>query len=410
MYLYKNLSEILTLENAFKKGGRNLLPEDMSILKNASIAFDLDRIHWIGELTDLPQNLKIEKEFDLEGHSLTPEIVDSHTHLVFGGDRANEYMMRLNGADYQQIAEAGGGILNTMQATRSSSHKELFEMGKKRVESYVAIGIRTIEVKSGYGLDTESEYKLSSVISSLRDYFKPLGIRIIRTFMAAHAVPKEFSSSNEYLDQIVLPLMIKLNEEKMIDFVDIFHEEGYFTENDTRKLFEKARALGLSLKIHADEFGDNGGAELALEYGATSCDHLLKTNRETIKKFSTSDTVATILPGTSMFLGKDFANISDFLSSGAIVSFASDYNPGSCHSYNLINTISTAAPRLNINSAQLWAGITLNAAKSLGLKSQGSLLPSHRPRFSLFKVPSVAHITYHWGENFSCELPVITNA
>lgn len=402
MKLYKNFSQILTLKSAFDKQGRNLLPSDIDIIEDASVVIENDQVTWVGTHENLPSEYQNANEvIEGTGKVLTPEIIDSHTHLVFGGDRADEYAMRLNGADYQEIAKAGGGILSSMKATREASEDDLFHLGCERVDLLASYGIRTIEIKSGYGLDFENEYKLTKVIHRLKEFYNDKGIQILRTFLAAHAVPKEFKNSNQYLKEVVIPLMEKVQQEGLIDFVDIFHEEGYFTLEDTEELFEKASALGLKLKIHADEFQDNGGAEIAMKFKATSCDHLLKTSKETAAKFKNTDTVATILPGTSMFLGKDFANVKSFLDSGAIVSFASDYNPGSCHAFNLIQLISTAAPSLKINQTQLWAGITLNAAKALNLNDQGAIVEGMKERFSIFNTNKISKITYHWGKNFA---------
>lgn len=404
MIIYKNFAEVLTLKKAHEKSGRHLTKDDLSLISNASVVVENNQITWVGKDQDLPAECMQSSEvkiIDGRGKTLTPEIVDSHTHLVFGGDRADEYAMRLNGADYQEIAKAGGGILSTMKATRLAGHQELLELGRERINLLVAHGVRTIEIKSGYGLDFESEYKLSQVIDTLKNEYSSQGIQILRTYLAAHAVPKEFKSSNQYLKEVVLPLLEKVASEKLVDFVDIFHEKGYFTYEDTEELFQKATSLNLKLKIHADEFQDNGGAELAMKYKATSCDHLLRTSEQTAAKFANSNTVATILPGTAMFLGKEFANVASFLDSGAIVSFASDYNPGSCHAFNLIQIISTAAPQLKINQTQLWAGITLNASKALGLDQQGAIVQGLNARFTIFNTPKLSNITYHWGRNFS---------
>jgi imidazolonepropionase len=404
MKIYSKFDQVLTLKSAAQKDGRNLLPFDLDILSNATVVVDENTIKWVGKNEDLPteyQSNSSAQIIDGVGKCLTPELVDSHTHLVFGGDRADEYAMRLNGADYQEIAKAGGGILSSMKATREASEDELFEIGIERVNNLVNHGIKTIEIKSGYGLDFENEYKLSKVIDRLQKEFAPKSIQIFRTYLAAHAVPKDFSSSNQYIKEVVLPLLDKVAEENLVDFVDIFHEEGYFDLNDTKELFSYAQKLNLKLKIHADEFQDNGGAEVAMEFKATSCDHLLRTNTNTAAKFADSSTVATILPGTSMFLGKDFANVQSFLKTGAIVSFASDYNPGSCHAFNLLQLISTAAPTLGINQTQLWAGITLNASKALGLDNQGAIIEGFVPRFSIFNTDKVSKITYHWGKNFA---------
>lgn len=396
---YKNCSQILTLDKAVQKGGRLLKPEDIGIIENASIVFNDDEILWVGPTEQVPQEYQSIQATDLKGKVVTPAIIDSHTHIVFGGNRADEYAMRLNGADYVEIAKAGGGILSTMNATREASEDELFAKGVERIQKLVNIGVKTIEIKSGYGLDYENELKLSRVISKLKEHVAGNGINILRTYLAAHAVPKNYDSSKDYMNQVVMPLLKQVHKEDLIDFVDIFHEEGYFTKDDTIQLFEEAQKLGIKIKIHADEFNDNGGAELAIKYKAASCDHLLKTSLDTIKKFKDSDTVATILPGTAMFLGKGFASVQNFFEQGAIVSFASDYNPGSCHCFNLLQIVSSAAPALKINQTQLWAGITLNAAKSLGLSKLGAIKTGFTPSFSVFNCSKVSEITYHWGEN-----------
>ncbi len=402
--VFTGLNQILTLSEAQRKDGRNLLPEDLSLVTQGSVVFDENSILWVGEQKSIPLEYQSAKTFDLSGHVLTPEIVDSHTHLVFGGDRAQEYADRLNGKSYEEIAKRGGGILLTMNQTNSASLEILFNEACSRIERIHSYGIGTIEIKSGYGLNFDKEFQISLLIDRLKKQFAPR-IQILNTFLAAHDVPKSFGTSAQYLSQVVLPLLEKLAPLKIIDAVDIFHEKNYFTENDVKMLFEKAQSLKIACKSHADELNDNDGATLASSYYALSADHLLKISDSGIKNLSESSTVATLLPGTAFFLGKPLAPARKMLDARVKVAIASDYNPGSCHCDNLLLIASISAAQLKINQAELWCGITLNAAHALGLKNQGAIVVGMKPRFSLFKTESLSHITYNWGRNFSVSLP-----
>ncbi len=400
---YSNISQLLTLEAAHSKDGRHIEPGDISVIENASVVFDEDKILWTGKTNDLPSEYKSLQTNDLSGHCVTPELVDSHTHLVFGGDRAKEYSMRLNGADYVAIANAGGGILNTMNGTNSLRKEELHSIAKERIERLYSYGVGTIEIKTGYGLNFDKEYELSHIVNNLKSEFSGK-VQIINTYMAAHAVPKSYDSSKVYMSEVVLPLLEKLAKEDVIDCADIFHEKGYFDTDDTKALFDACLKLSIPFKSHADEFNDNKGARLAAEMGALSTDHLLCTTEDGIQALAKSKTVATLLPGTGYFLGKPQANAKAFLRAGVKVSIASDYNPGSCHWDNLLQIASLTAPNLGFNQAQLWTAITLNAAHALGLTEQGALVKGLKPRFSVFNVPTIDHITYHWGRNFAVTL------
>jgi imidazolonepropionase len=400
---YTDLNQLVTLSGALAKDGRRLTPGDLSIIQDGAIVFDTDKIIWTGRSSELPEEFK-SFAIKLRGHTLTPEIIDSHTHIVFGGDRAQEYADRLNGISYEEIAKNGGGILLTMNQTNNSSAEELFQTARSRILQLKSYGIGTIEIKSGYGLNFEKEFELTMVIQRLKEEFSP-EIRILNTFLAAHDVPKKFSSSYQYLQEVVLPLLEKMAPLNVIDAVDIFHEQNYFSSADVELLFTKARSLGMDRKIHADELNDNEGAELAVKYSALSADHLLKISPKGITKIANSATVATLLPGTAFFLGKPLAPARALLDAGAKVAIASDYNPGSCHCDNLLLIASIASAQLKLTQAELWAGITLNAAAALGINDQGALVPGLKPRFSLFKSESLSHITYNWGKNFSVNLP-----
>ncbi len=397
---YRNLRQVVTLEGAFKKDGRNLVPEDLGTISNAAVVTDGERIVWVGEERHFPEEYASAEMLDMAGAVMLPEIVDSHTHLIFGGNRSHEYSQRLNGATYQQIAARGGGILSTVKATRASREEELYESACQRIERMHARGVGTIEIKSGYALNREGEKGLARLIDRLKKQYAPR-IQIFNTFMAAHAVPPESSSSQHYLREVCLPLMGELAQEGLVDAVDIFHEQGYFDTNDVEELCKAATKLGLPLKIHADEFADHGGASLAVKYAALSCDHLLCTSAEGIRALANSSTVATLLPGTGFFLGKPQAPAARFLAAGCKVALASDYNPGSCHWDDLLSIANLAGPNLGMNQAQLWAGITLNAAHALGLSEQGAIQTGLCARFSFFECASVDEITYFWGRNLA---------
>jgi imidazolonepropionase len=400
---YIHLNEILTLKNAHQKDGRKLTPDDLDIIPDGAIVFDDKKIIWVGPTGEMPDQYKSFPFTSLKGHVLTPEIVDSHTHLVFGGDRAQEYADRLNGTPYEEIAKRGGGILFTMQETHKAGTEALFESARERIQRLYSYGIGTIEIKSGYGLSFEKEKEISLLIARLKKHFSPQ-IQIFNTYLAAHDVPKTFTSSSDYMDQVVLPLLKELAPLKVIDAVDIFHEKNYFTDEDMAKLFNLAEKLDIPRKIHADELNSNGGAELAASFKALSADHLLKISENGISVLSGSTTVATLLPGTAFFLGKPLAPSRKMLDAGVKVAIASDYNPGSCHCDNLLLIASIAAAQLKLNQAELWSGITLNAAHALGKFDQGALVVGMKPRFSLFKIKSLSHITYNWGRNFSVNL------
>ena len=396
----KNIGELLTMQGAAIKDGRYLLPEDKNIISNGAVVYDENQILWVGVESELPKEYKSEKSIDLNGGVLTPELVDCHTHLVFGGDRAFEYSMRLDGRGYEDIASSGGGILNTMRGTNKASEDELLEVGRKRIEKLNSYGVGTIEIKSGYGLNLEKERELTLVIDKLKKEFAPR-IQIINTFMPAHAVPKEFTTSKQYLNQVVFPLMEEFSDKGIIDCVDIFHEKGYFDFDDTELFFGRALDLGLKVKSHADEFNDNKGAILAVKHGALSTDHLLCTTEDGIAALAGSSTVANLLPGTGFFLGETQVNARKFLDAGVKVAIGSDYNPGSCHWDNVLMIAAMSAMTYKMNSCELWAAITHNASHALGLKKQGAIVVGMQPRFSRFSVGSVAEITYAWGKNYA---------
>ncbi len=407
MILLKNINQVLTLSSAEEKDGRSLLPKDASIIEDGCIIYD-QNIQYVGPFDSAPQELvkKVNITKDLKGYVVTPELVDCHTHLVFGGNRSKEYSMRLNGADYEEIARNNGGILESSRGTNETKDEKIFKESCEKIERIFSYGVGTIEIKSGYGLGFDEEYRLTKIISRLKKHFAPK-VNILNTHMAAHAVPRGFQNSKEYIEKVCVPLLEKVSSEGLIDAVDIFHEDGYFDETDVRLLFDLAKKLKIPVKTHADEFKDNNGAALAVEYGALSTDHLLCTSTSGIKKLAKSKTVATLLPGTGYFLGKKQADARAFLDSNVKVAIGSDYNPGSCHCDNVLLLASVAAPNYKMNLCELWVSITLNASHALGLSNQGSIKKGKLARFSFFKTNSIDEITYNWGRNLAVEFDSI---
>ena len=398
--IFRNFSQIMTLQTALRKDGRRLRPDDMDVIKNGTVVFNNDEILWVGEDRNLPEEYLETPAIDMTDKVLTPEIVDCHTHLVFGGDRASEYTMRLNGATYAEIAASGGGILNSMNGTNALSRNDLFKLAQQRIKTIKSYGVGTIEIKSGYGLNFEKEYEISHIIHDLKNVMRP-DIQIINTFMAAHAVPKDYPSSYDYMKEVVLPLLDRLAGDEIIDCVDIFHEKNYFSDEDVISLFERAQRLNIPVKMHADEFNDNKGAVLACRFEALSADHLLATTSDGIEALKKSNTVATLLPGTGFFLGKNQTNARALLDAGVKVAIGSDFNPGSCHCDNVLMLAALSAPTYKMNISELWCAITLNAAHSLGLKNQGAISVGLKPRFSIFNTDSIDRITYNWGKNLA---------
>jgi imidazolonepropionase len=399
MKIYKNISQLITLSSAFKKDGRNLKSEDLSIIDDGAVVFIDKKILWVGKTHELPSEFKHFPSTNLNGFVLTPEIVDSHTHLVFGGSRSHEYFMRMNGASYEEIAKAGGGILYTVTETNKMSEDQLFDLAFARVKKMANLGVGTIEIKTGYSLTVDGEYKLAKIINRLKKIFSPK-IQIISTFMGAHATPQGMNSK-QYLNEIAIPSLEKCAQDNLVDQVDIFHEDGYFSTEEVFELARVAAKLHLPFKTHADEFKDGNGAATACQILALSTDHLLCISDEGIKKLSASKTVATLLPGTAFFLGKPLAPARKLLDAGAKLAIASDYNPGSNHNFNLISIASHASMQFKMNACELLSAITLNSAHALGLINQGAVIEGMHPRFTIFKTNKIENIFYNWGENLA---------
>lgn len=402
MKLIKNIAQLLTLKGVEKKDGRHIVAQDLSILENVSIIFDDKIIHWIGEQKNIPKVFysKIIQEYDGTHWVITPEIADVHTHLVFAGNRAKEYGEKLNGVDYQQIAKMGGGILETMRATKAIEEVELWNLSCERIERMYSLGVGTIEIKSGYGGDYENERKISLMIHKLKSHFAPK-IRILNTFMAAHAKPLDKNKPFEFINETVIPLMLELHQLHTLDAVDIFHEEGYFSAQETQELCKRALGLGIRVKAHVDEFSDHDGINNILSFNPLSVEHCLHSNDQGIKAIAKTNTVVNLLPGTAYFLGKNLAPARKFLDAGCKVALASDFNPGSCHCDHLLLIACISAKSLGMNIGEIWAALSYNALSALGIQ-EGKIIEVGNPaRFSFFEANNHEEILYSWGKNLA---------
>jgi imidazolonepropionase len=336
--------------------------------------------------------------FDAHGASCVPGFVDSHTHFIFGGHRADEFFWRLDGMPYMEIHARGGGIHRTMEATRKASYTELFNAGNSRLARMLAMGITTVEGKSGYGLDRETEIRQLEVMAEL-DRAQP--VDIVPTFMGAHSIPPEFKGrSGDYIDFILDQVLPVISAKKLARFVDVFCEKGVFDLADSRRLLKAAQGLGFGLKIHADEIVRLGGSALAAELGAISADHLLKASNDDLASMAARGVIATCLPLTAFSLREPYAKAREMIDSGLAVSLASDLNPGSCYSQSIPMMIALALVSMNLCFEEILTALTLNGAAALGLAdTTGSVEEGKAGDFILIDAPSADHLAYHFGMN-----------
>jgi imidazolonepropionase len=331
----------------------------------------------------------------LRARSIIPGFVDSHTHLVFGGNRTKEWAMRLKGVSYQEIYKKGGGIKSTVRETRSATEAQLLKKAQKDLKAQLKYGVTTIEMKSGYGLDFDSELKVLKVIQKLK---KKSPQTVLSTFLGAHALPNEFSNTPDYIDYLIKNVLPKVKGKA--DFQDVFCEKGYFTEADSVKILNAGKKWGLRPKVHANEFGRTGGVSAACKVKAVSADHLMVLNTADMKALKKAGVVATILPGTAVFLGaKSFAPARKMWDAGLKVAIASDYNPGTNPGMNFPLCGTFAAIHQGLQLEEVLTAQTLNGALALGLKDRGCLEKGKRADFLCLDAGSFEEIYYHYGHN-----------
>lgn len=383
----------------------------ISVINDAVLLIDdglIVKVCANGEIPDCPPDTQI---VDAEGALVTPGLVDAHTHLVFGGWRNHEVPLKISGASYLDILNAGGGILNTLVNTRKADEGELFERSRGFLNEMLSFGVTSAEAKSGYGLNKETELKQLRVIRRLN---REMPLDVVSTFLGAHAIPDEFAGKpDDYIDYLISQVLPNVVEENLADFCDVFLEDSIFDVEQSRRLLIAAQKLGLPSKIHADELKAIGGSELAGEIGAISAEHLLATRDSGIKAMAQSKTIACLLPCTSLYLDKPFARARDMISAGVPVAIASDFNPGSCPSLNLQLAMNLGYIRYRLYPEEILTAVTLNAACAIGLGDKiGSLEVGKQADFVIWNADDLSMLCYRMGSNqvksvFKCGVKLV---
>lgn len=370
-------------------------------IEKAAIVIEDGVIRWVGPDSEMPkQDDSADEEIymDAIGRAVIPGFVDSHTHLIFGGYRPDEFGWRLKGDTYMSIMERGGGIQSTVNATRDASEEELREKAEWFLEEMSQMGVTTVEAKSGYGLDTETELRMLRVIDALaKDPERK--VDVVSTFLGAHAVPKEYKGRTaEYVDLMISDMMPKAKG--LAEFCDIFTEKNVFEIEDSRRYLQAAKDMGYKLKLHADEIVQLGGAELAAEMGAVSADHLLHVSDEGIRKMAEAGTVATLLPLTAFALKEPYAPARKFIDAGCAVALATDLNPGSCFSGSIPLTIALACIYMGMSVEETLTALTLNGAAALDRADAiGSIEPGKRADMLILHFDTLSCLPYYVGMN-----------
>lgn len=369
---------------------------EIGIIRNGAVAVDGEHIVWVGSTEDA--EFPDAERIDCTGKTILPGFVDSHTHIVFAGNRSNEFAMRLRGATYQEIAEAGGGILSSMRSVREATIESLTTESVPRIWSAFRHGTTTIEAKSGYGLDTENELKL---LQAIRQAAAQVPATLIPTFLGAHAIPPEYKTNREEYVRIIAEEMIPIVvNQGLAEFCDVFSDTGYFTVEESEQIYRAATNQGIKLKVHADELSSFGGAEMAARVGAVSADHLLMISDEGIKQMQDAGVVATLLPGTAFYLGLPFAPARKMIAAGMTVALATDCNPGSNMSENMQMTLALACMGMKMTVEEAITAATLNGAAAVRRSDQiGSIEVGKLADLVIFDVPDYPDIVYHYGVN-----------
>ncbi|MBU4529045.1 MAG: imidazolonepropionase [Hoeflea sp.] len=355
-------------------------------------------ISWAGPMSDLPAEFRDQETLDLEGRVVTPALIDCHTHVVHGGNRAREFEMRLEGATYEEVARAGGGIVSTVSATRAASEAELLEGALARVDATIAEGVATIEIKSGYGLDIDTELRMLRVARSVASR-RP--VRVRTSYLGAHATPPEYNGrADAYIDEVCIPGLEAAHAEGLVDAVDGFCEGIAFSPAQIARVFDRAKALGIPVKLHAEQLSNLGGARLAARYGALSADHLEYANDGDAEAMARAGTIAVILPGAFYTLREAVAPpIAAFRAHGVPMAVATDCNPGSSPMSSLLLSMNMACTLFRMTPEEALAGVTRNAARALGMDDAGMIKPGLRADLAIWDIEHPAELAYRIGFN-----------
>lgn len=393
--LIHSAGQLLTLVSKGPKVGPAM--GDLGLIEDGALAIRDGRIVLVGKSSQVRAEVGAQEEFDASGRVVMPGFVDPHTHLVFAGSRVDEFGMRLKGATYLEIMAAGGGIMSTVRATRAASMEELLAQSRRRLDMMLAYGTTTAEAKTGYGLNIAQELKMLEAIKSLDETHS---VDLVATFLGAHAIPKEYKGrSEEYMDMVIKEMLPQAAKDAC--FCDVFCDEGAFTLAQSRRLLKAAKALGMRLKIHADEFKTLGGAALAAELGATSADHLICTPEEELRLLTEAGTIAVLLPGTPFGLGEErYAPARRMIELGLPLALGTDLNPGTCWCESMQFVIALAARKMGMTPAEAIVASTLNAAYALGKGAGvGSLEMGKKADILILETSDCRDLAYRFGGN-----------
>jgi len=368
------------------------------MIENAAIAITEGVIAWVGPVAELPTAFASLPRESFDGRTVTPGLIDCHTHIVHGGDRSVEFEMRLKGASYEELARAGGGIVSTVTATRSASEDTLLRDALRRVDALIAEGVTSIEIKSGYGLETDTELRMLRVARSIA---KNRQIRVKTTFLGAHATPAEYTGRDDnYIDEVCIPTLRAAHAEGLVDVVDGFCEGIAFNPSQIARVFDVARELGLPVKLHAEQLSNSGGAKLAASYGALSADHIEYLDEDGVKAMVDAGTIAVILPGAFYTLRETQAPPIDLLRKhGVPMALATDINPGSSPLHSLLLALNMGCTLFRLTPEEALRGVTINAALALGLSDTGLIKKGMRADLVVWDVKHPAELAYRIGFN-----------
>jgi len=394
--IIKNSSQLVTCSGFEARHGKDM--SDLKIINDGAVVIERGIIKAVGKTGDILAGFDESKftVIDAGGKAVLPGFVDSHTHFVFGGYRAEEFSWRLRGDSYMEIMERGGGIINTVHATRETKKYELIETGRKRLDSMLSFGVTTVEGKSGYGLDYDTELKQLEVMADLDSTHT---VDIVRTFLGAHAVTKDYKGrEDEYIDYVIENVMPEVAKRKLAEFCDVFCEKNVFSVKQSRRLLSRAQDMGFKLKIHADEIVQLGGAELAAELGAISADHLLQASEKSIRDMAKKGVVATLLPGTAFSLKEPYAKGRYMIDKNCAVALATDLNPGSCFTESIPLIFALAVLYMDITTEEAVTALTINGAAALNRADTiGSIDVGKKGDVIVLEFPSYKYIPYHIG-------------
>lgn len=377
--VFENIGELLTLAGAARKEGRHVLESDLSIIKDAAIVVDSGRIQWVGERCNLPADIKNPNTISCEGKTVLPAFVEPHTHLIFAGDRYEEFEWRMQGQSYQEISAKGGGILSTVRATRAATDKQLLDIAQKRADRFLAQGVSLLEVKSGYGQDLETELRI------LRTARKLQGPKIVTTYLGPHSRSPEFPDLQSYTSFVIDEVLPKVIAEKLADRADIYIEKGFYDLDLGRRYFEAVTKMGLPVTAHVEQLSEFGGTELALQFHPQSVDHVVYINNQTIQRLAKMPATAVLLPASDMYLKMRYPPARELIDSGAKVALSTDFNPGTSPTQDLSLVGVLARIEMKMTLAEVIAAFTINAASALGYAQQlGSIEPGKYADLAVF--------------------------